>query len=235
MTGGSQPETGGLFLYSVSHDLRAPSCPTWAASTEMIQKRAGAILDETSLRYLRNIVEAAQKAGQMVDDLLMFSRLGRTEVLWKVANMERLAEEVRRDLAPETGDRIIHWRIGPLPEVQGDPALLLLVLRNLVSNAVKYTQPRVEAEIEIAGRCEDQQVVFHVRDNGAGFDMRDVDKLFQVFQRLHHTEKFVGTGIGLANVRRIIARHGGRTWAEARLTRRRDFLFLTAHSTGQDG
>ena len=85
--------------------------------------------------------------------------------------MERLAEEVRRDLAPETGDRIIHWRIGPLPEVQGDPALLLLVLRNLVSNAVKYTQPRVEAEIEIAGRCEDQQVVFHVRDNGAGFDM----------------------------------------------------------------
>jgi len=212
------------FSYSVSHDLRAPLRHV-GGFTEMIQKRAGGTLDETSLRYLRSIGEAAQKAGQMVDDLLMFSRLGRTEVQWKVANMEQIAEEVRRDLAPETSDRVIHWRIGPLPEARGDPALLLLVLHNLVSNAVKYTQPRVEAEIEIAGRCEDQQVVFHVRDNGAGFDMRYVDKLFRVFQRLHHNEKFEGTGIGLANVRRIISRHGGQTWAEGAVDQGATFYF----------
>ena len=213
------------FAYSVSHDLRAPLRHI-AGFAELLQKRAAGTLDETCGKYLATIREGVGEAGQLIDQLLDFSRLSRTELQAVNVPMQELVAEVHRDLAPETGQRVIHWKISDLPEVRGDPILLRLVLQNLLGNAVKYTRYRDAAEIEIASRPSDYGVaVFSVRDNGAGFDMRYVDKLFGVFQRLHRHDEFEGTGIGLANVRRIVQRHGGRTWAEGEVDRGATFYF----------
>jgi light-regulated signal transduction histidine kinase (bacteriophytochrome) len=175
------------------------------------------------------ISKAAQKMGLLIDDLLSFSRMGRHTLSLQTLELEPLVRDVIRELEPDAESRTIDWRISDLPAVKGDAAMLRIVLVNLIANAVKFTRPRDATRIEIGslpGQDGDGgETVIYVRDNGVGFDMTYGDKLFGVFQRLHRAEEFEGTGIGLATVRRIIARHGGRTWAEGALNQGATFLF----------
>jgi PAS domain S-box-containing protein len=212
------------FSYSVSHDLRAPLRHI-SGFADLFQKKAAGKLDEAGQRYLQIIADSARHAGRLVDDLLGFSRMGRAELRHILLDMNQLAKEARRAVEPEAEGRDMDWDIGPLPAVRGDPAMIRLVLRNLFANAVKYTRNRPRARIEVRGTEAEGEFVFCVRDNGVGFDMRYADKLFGVFQRLHAAEEFEGTGIGLANVRRIIHRHGGRTWAEGDVDAGASFYF----------
>ncbi len=202
------------FAYSVAHDLRAPLRHI-GGFIQLLAKRTGAALDDESGKYLATISESAERMGVLIDDLLAFSRLGRAPMRRNRVDLGALLRAAAKELEPDSGDRRIDWRLSPLPEVEGDPAMLRLVLFNLLSNALKFTRPRRAAVIEV-GTLDDGpgRVAVFVRDNGVGFDMRYADKLFGVFQRLHGEDDFEGTGIGLANVRRIIVRHGGRTWAE---------------------
>lgn len=213
------------FAYSVSHDLRAPLRHI-VGYGELLQKQASPSLDDKSQRYIRTIQESSKRMGNLIDDLLGFSRVGRTETKKTVVNLDQLAKEVVADFGQDTGDRDIVWKIGTLPPVYGDRSLLKLVLTNLLSNAVKFTRARSRAEIEIGHLNQGKsQVELFVRDNGAGFDMRYADKLFGVFQRLHSSDDFEGTGIGLATVQRIINRHGGNVRAEGAPERGATFYF----------
>ena len=205
------------FSYSVSHDLRAPLRHI-AGFVDLLLRHNEAQLDETGQRRLKLINESARRMAQLIDDLLVFSRMGRAELQRSRVDLNAMVKTVLADLEQETRGRQIRWVINRLPQVEGDPSMLRLALTNLMGNAVKYTSTREEAVIEIGAveEAPDGIEVF-VRDNGVGFDMTYVEKLFGVFQRLHRQEEFSGTGIGLANVRRIIHRHGGRTWAEGAL------------------
>jgi PAS domain S-box-containing protein len=201
------------FSYSVSHDLRAPLRHI-AGFADLLERGAGEALDEKSRRYVEKIVGAATRMGQLIDDLLVFSRMGRAQMRHTSVDLAHLVSEIVAELKEEAKDRTIEWRIEPLPVVRGDPAMLRVALMNLLSNAVKYTRPRPVAIIEVGAESREEGVVVHVRDNGVGFEGQYRHKLFGVFQRLHRPEEFEGTGIGLANVRRIVLRHGGTTWAE---------------------
>ena len=202
------------FSHSVSHDLRMPLRHV-AGFMSLLQQDAGPSLSEKSLLQLKKIDQAVNQMGKLIDDLLAFSRSGTSEMKRIDVDLDRLVQEMVIEFQVETKARKIAWKIHPLPTVQGDAALLRLVFANLISNAVKFTGARAQAKIEIGSTSGDNgETVIFIRDNGAGFDPLYADKLFRVFQRLHSQDEFEGTGIGLANVQRIIHRHGGRTWAE---------------------
>jgi PAS domain S-box-containing protein len=220
------------FAYSISHDLRAP-LRHMAGFTELLQKNTASLLNERSQRYVMMILESAQRMGNLIDDLLAFSRISRTETHKTMVSLEQLVEDALTEVRQDTAGRNIVWRVGGLPAGYGDRSMLRLVLVNLISNAVKFTRTRSQAEIEIGCMKQDQdQVVVFIRDNGVGFDMKYVSKLFGVFQRLHALEAFEGTGIGLATVQRIVHRHGGRVWAEGRVDKGATFYFSLSKSEG---
>ncbi|MEO8331388.1 MAG: CHASE3 domain-containing protein [Gallionella sp.] len=212
------------FSYSVSHDLRAP-LRSIAGFVELLKKYGYANADEKSKHYMEVISSSAVQMGRLIDDILTFSRIGRIEMLMTRVSLDHLVQEALKTLQPEIAGREIIWKISPLPKVEGERAMLQLVLVNLISNALKYSRPRATAVIEVGARTDGNENTFYVKDNGVGFDMHYVDKLFGLFQRLHRPEEFEGTGVGLANVQRIIQRHGGRVWAEGKVDEGATFYF----------
>lgn len=204
------------FCDSVSHDLRTP-LRTIAGFTEILRDHHAQSLPPDVRRFIELIDTGAGEMSQLITDLLDFSRLGRQPLARKTVDLERLCREMFAELKAEYGGDGAELRLQPLPPVSGDPGLLRLVVTNLLSNALKYSRSRRPALIEVGvNQSKDHaSPVFFVRDNGVGFDMQDADKLFKVFQRLHHAHEFPGTGVGLATVRRIVERHGGRIWPEA--------------------
>jgi signal transduction histidine kinase len=218
------------FAYSVSHDLRAPLRHI-LGFMELLQTKAGTNLDEQSRHYMDNISDAAHKMGQLIDELLSFSRMGRQTITLQQVDLGDLVREIMQEFEPDAAGRNIDWRIGDLPMVSGDTVMLRIVLVNLIANALKFTRHRQQARIEIGSLPgQNSETVIFVRDNGAGFDMAYADRLFGVFQRLHRADEFEGTGIGLANVHRAIARHGGRTWAEGEINQGATFFFSLPHT-----
>ncbi len=203
------------FSYSVSHDLRAPLRHINGFAEILTQQYSGELTGE-ALRHLNTIVDSAQRMGTLIDDLLSFSRTGRAELRKSSFKMKQVVTDALSQIKASYTNRKIDWEISPLPEIYGDYSLLRLVWMNLLDNAVKYTQNKKKAVIRVGYKDIDGEYVFHVKDNGVGFDMKYAEKLFGVFQRLHSSSEFEGTGIGLANVQRIILRHGGRIWAEAK-------------------
>jgi len=212
------------FSYSVSHDLRAPLRGISGFASILVEDYAKH-LDEEGRRLLGTICGEASRMGQMIDELLAFSRLGRQSMQSAETDMTSLAQTAFDQCAAQVSGRNIQFKLPPLPPAQGDAAMLSHVWVNLISNAIKYTRPKPAAEIEVTGRTEDSEMVYCVKDNGAGFDMKYVQKLFGVFQRLHNETDFEGTGIGLALAQRIVQRHGGRVWAEGEVNKGATFYF----------
>jgi PAS domain S-box-containing protein len=215
------------FSYSVSHDLRAP-LRNISGFVELLVKRTSGRLDAEAERFMTVVAAEAARMGRLIDDLLAFSRLGRAEMTLRPVALDAIVTEVCAELKAESGTRPIEWIIGTLPTVRGDRALLHQVIANLLGNAVKFTARREVAVIEVgvleSGSAGPHVTIF-VRDNGAGFNPKYLDKLFGVFQRLHNPRDFEGTGIGLANVKRIVTRHGGRVWAEGQVNGGAVFYF----------
>jgi PAS domain S-box-containing protein len=202
------------FAYSISHDLRAPIRHI-VGFAQLLHKNSASVLDETSRRYMTMILESAGRMGTLIDDLLAFSKIGRAETRETAVNLNLLVKEILGEVQQDIIGRNVVWKISALPDLFGDRSMLRLALTNLISNAAKFTRTRPQAEIEIGClETNKDEVVVLIRDNGVGFDMKYVEKLFGVFRRLHSADAFEGTGIGLATVQRIIHRHGGRVWAE---------------------
>jgi len=212
------------FTYSVSHDLRAPLRHIDGFSRILLDD-FGASLDPQAHRFLQRIRESTLHMGRLVDDLLNLAHIGRQEVRAQIIGLTTLVEQSLSELSADLSDRNIEWHIDKLPFIEADPGLLKQVFANLLSNAVKYTRPRSPAVISVGALPDSDPPVIFVRDNGVGFNMKYADKLFGVFQRLHHQEDFEGTGVGLAIVQRVIHKHGGRVWAEAQLDKGATFFF----------
>jgi len=224
------------FSYSVSHDLRAPLRHI-ASFADLLQGEETTTLSEQGNYYLAIIRESAQRMGNLIDDLFRFSRLGRAELRLAPASLSTLVREAQNELQPTSQGWEVEWKIDELPTVRGDASLLRQVFVNLLSNALKYSRTRSPVRIEIGvaeGQSSGDEVVIFVRDNGVGFDMQYAHKLFGAFQRLHSARDFEGTGIGLANVRRIVQRHGGRTWAEGRVNAGATFYFSLPQGEKQE-
>jgi signal transduction histidine kinase len=211
------------FSYSVSHDLRAPIRHI-SGFAELLAMHARERLDAKGQKYLETIMASARNAGRLIDELLEFSRIGRAALNTRDLELREVVQDSWNQLTMDRRGRDIRLEVGELPAVHADPTLIGVVVSNLLENAVKYTAPRERAVVEVAARRDGDEVIVDVRDNGVGFDMKYVDKLFGVFQRLHG-EEFAGTGIGLATVKRIVERHGGRVWAEGELDRGATFHF----------
>ena len=218
------------FSYSVSHDLRAPVRHVLGFAA-LLREEAGDKFNPAQLRHLESITIAAERMSELIDDLLAFSHIGRSELHKRTVDLGDLVQSARNDLRCETEGRDIEWLIHPLPVVHGDHSLLRQAMVNLVSNALKFTSPYQKARIEIGSSSLDpEETVVYIRDNGVGFDPQYTGKLFGVFHRLHHGREFEGTGIGLANVRRIVQRHGGRVWAEGKPGEGAAFYFALPRS-----
>jgi len=205
-----------MFAQSISHDLRMPLRHIHAYAA-LLEESAGRKLTREEVLFMQNIQQASVRMSKLIDALLAFSRIGRASMRMQVIDMDDMVRDTLAQLQPEVLSRHIDWQMRNLPQVKGDPDLLRQVWVNLLANAVKYTRPRDPALIEVGSVTDDKEIVFHVKDNGVGFNMQQADRLFSVFHRLHSDAEFEGTGVGLANVKRIIQRHGGRTWAEARV------------------
>lgn len=213
------------FSYSVSHDLRTPLRHI-GGFVDLLKEELGESQGGKGRHYLEVISNSTAHMGNLIDDLLLFSRMARVALQRSTIDIGQIVGETIRSLEPDTKQREIEWKVGDLPRVEADGSLMRLVFQNLLSNALKYTRPRTKAVIEVGwAESNGHEASFYVRDNGVGFDMQFADKLFGVFQRLHKPEEFEGTGIGLANVRRIVQRHGGRTWAEGEVDRGATFYF----------
>ena len=212
------------FSYSVSHDLRAPLRHI-SGFSQLLVEEFGANLAPGARHYLDRIQAGTQNMGVLVDELLHLARVGRHALNRRTTNLKELVAEVITLLLPESEGRQVEWAISDLSTAQCDPVLVRQIFQNLLSNALKFTRPRAQAVIEVSCREEDGQPVFMVRDNGIGFNMKYVNKLFGVFQRLHRAEDFEGTGIGLATVQRIVHKHGGQVWAEGELDKGAAFYF----------
>jgi PAS domain S-box-containing protein len=212
------------FSYSVSHDLRAPLRHI-DGFARILKEEHAAVLSDDAHRYLDRVLQASNRMGQLVDDLLNLSKIGRKELVRQRTKLGDLLRQVMTELPAEATSRNIEWRIDPLPEMDCDAGLVKLVLSNLLSNAVKFTRLQQHAMIDVGTREMNGKTAFYVRDNGVGFDPRYADKLFGAFQRLHREEQFEGTGVGLATVQRVIHRHGGKVWAESEPDRGATFFF----------
>jgi signal transduction histidine kinase len=224
------------FCSSAAHDLRTPLRAITGFADVLLDSRAS-LSPADAQRFVRMIREGSGQMTELINDLLEFSRLGRQALSRERVDLEALCREVFASLENERAGRSVEFRLQPLPAVEGDAALLRVVFVNLLSNALKYTRSRETAGIEIGTTADSDQegVTYFVRDNGVGFDMRDADKLFGVFQRLHHSHEFEGTGVGLATVRRIVERHGGRIWAESAPEEGATFFFtLPSANAGND-
>ncbi|KPQ41552.1 MAG: sensory transduction histidine kinase [Candidatus Methanoperedens nitroreducens] len=212
------------FSYSVSHDLRAPLRAIDGFSRVMLEEYNDK-LDDEGKRYLNIVRDNTQKMGQLIEDLLALSRLGRKEMQVSRIDMTKLAKTVFDEIKEANPGRNIQLEIKTLPPAYGDQAMIHQVLVNLLSNAIKFTRFKEKAVIEIGSIVRMNEIVYYVKDNGVGFDMQYLNKLFGVFQRLHSTEDFEGTGVGLAIVQRIIHRHGGKVWAEGKVNEGSTFYF----------
>ncbi len=212
------------FSYSVSHDLRAPLRHI-GGFVDLLIKNSASQLDETGLRYLKIVSESANEMGNLIDALLTFSRLSRTELQRTKIVSKSIVNQVITTFNEEVANRNVEIHISELPVVKGDETLITQVWVNLISNALKYTRNEEKAIIDIGGHTYSDKTIFYIKDNGVGFDMKYVDKLFGVFQRLHKARDFEGIGIGLANVNRIVVRHGGKCWAESELGKGATFFF----------